>query len=158
MSGTEENSQDAMDAGSLSPLVKTEAGMLSGLDQLFPPNELDQDQDEKDVLKIDAKEEPRIDLIEAVGGNVEVKTDEAGQPMLARKTKLKTIKHEPILFPTDIFPSAREEAALAFQELENCTYQSKEYGETGQDEMMSCDCKPEIGEPQPWLSRFANNV
>lgn len=82
---------------------------------------------------------------EDLGGDVALKSDEDGQPILARTAKVKGFKHEPLLYPTDEYPSARLEAALAFQELEYCTYQSRDIGETGQEEMMSCDCKADIG-------------
>lgn len=81
---------------------------------------------------------------EELGGEMQFKADDEGQAITSRTTKVKIVKHEPILW--NHVPSAREEAALAFQELEVCTYQSKDYGETGQEEMMSCDCKPDIGE------------
>ncbi|ORY86078.1 hypothetical protein BCR37DRAFT_385575 [Protomyces lactucae-debilis] len=41
-------------------------------------------------------------------------------------------------------PSARDAAASEFLELSHCIYQSKDMGESGQEEIMSCDCKPEF--------------
>ena len=80
---------------------------------------------------------------EELGGDVKIKTDDKGQPVLARTPTVKKAKPEPILW--NHLPSAKEQAALAFQELESCVYMPSYLGESGQEESMSCDCKPELG-------------
>lgn len=42
-------------------------------------------------------------------------------------------------------PSAKEEALSVFEELEACHYQSNNIGEPEQEEIMTCDCRPQLG-------------
>lgn len=51
----------------------------------------------------------------------------------------------------DHLPSATEEATKTFQVIETSIYTSRYLGDSGQDEVMSCDCRPSWGE----LKRFS---
>lgn len=42
-------------------------------------------------------------------------------------------------------PSATEEAESTYETLKACTYANKSIGSFGQDEAMTCDCKPNFG-------------
>lgn len=122
-----------------SPNRSPEKDLQASLEQLFAAS----DSAEDSKTEPSPVSERSAQDVEVLGGEVQVKADEEGRSILARTARVKTVKYEPILW--NHVPSARDEAGLAFQELETCTYQSKDYGETGQEEMMSCDCKPEIG-------------
>lgn len=43
-------------------------------------------------------------------------------------------------------PSAKERALSVFEQLEGCHYQSSGIGEPEQEEIMTCDCRPRIGQ------------
>ena len=93
---------------------------------------------------------------EDAGGDITLSVDDEKRPMLNRASSFKAEKREPILW--NDAPSASEEAALAFQELDYCSYQSASLGSTGQEEVMSCDCKPEIGLWAAFLLYFSTNT
>ena len=100
-----------------------------------------------DDVKLDIPEskveEMGIKDEEVVGGELELKPDVKGKVSLARTPTVKKAKVEPIL--VDHLPSAKDEALLAFQEIEHCLYIPGYLGDAGQEEIMSCDCKPDYG-------------
>lgn len=56
----------------------------------------------------------------------------------------KSSRRSPPLF--DHYPSATEEATKTFLVIGDSSYTSKYLGDSGQDEAMSCDCRPSWGE------------
>jgi hypothetical protein len=108
------------------------------LDQLFSPSE--------PLEEKSSKEWPPREYVkdeEVLNGALTLKSDSEGNALLTRTPTMKKKRPEPILWGH--LPSAKNEASLAFQELEQCHYQPGYLGESGQEEMMTCDCKPEYG-------------
>ncbi|BFZ54060.1 histone methyltransferase set2 [Savitreella phatthalungensis] len=61
-----------------------------------------------------------------------------------RKTAATAVKHVPQIHLDE--PSATEEAKQVFEEIECCEYQSGGIGEPEQEEIMTCDCRPQVSE------------
>ena len=67
---------------------------------------------------------------------------------LEKRIKRVRVKPEEVIAEPQLWldaPSAKVSAAAEFSEISQCIYQSKDMGESGQEEIMSCDCKPEFG-------------
>jgi histone-lysine N-methyltransferase SETD2 len=89
-------------------------------------------------------EKDKVELIHDPKSTIEPEYDHATTPAKSVKqikTKLEDVKRSPQLWLDA--PSAKDAAALEFQEVVTCLYQSKDMGESGQEEIMSCDCRPE---------------
>ncbi|KAF8463629.1 hypothetical protein BDZ91DRAFT_300990 [Kalaharituber pfeilii] len=74
------------------------------------------------------------------GGKEKSETPENDQKSGRSSSSTKISRRTPPLF--NHLPSATEEATKTFQIIEDSIYTSKYLGDSGQDEAMSCDCRP----------------